>query len=71
MHEGTKNPHKILPYINRKIFEEKYSAKKIENGVVTWNTEAGFGWGDGSTPPQKAAINYHMVQALREDLKGE
>jgi len=41
---------------------------KIEEGVVTWAT---FDWGDGNDPAQLSAINYHIVQALFDDLKGE
>lgn len=74
MYKGLKNPQKVPPYLLRnllrKLFPSKYSPKKVQDGVVTWNTEAGFDWGDGDTPPQISAINYHMVQALREDLKG-
>lgn len=73
VYEGLRNPYKVPPYLKylkRKLFPSKYSPKKVEDGIVTWNTEAGFGWGAGDKPPQISAINYHMVQALREDLKG-
>ena len=70
VYKGLRDPHKIPPYLLRHLSPSKYSPKIIEDGVVTWNTEAGFDWGDGDTPPQISAINYHMVQALREDLEG-
>ena len=64
---GIRNPGAIPTYLYRRL-SSKYPKKTVENGVVTWNTDAGFGWGDGETPPQISAINYHMVQALRTDL---
>lgn len=67
---GIRNP-RAIPSFLRKRLSSNYPKKTVQNGIVTWNTDAGFGWGDGETPPQIAAINYHMVQALRTDLGNE
>lgn len=67
---GIKNPGKVPPFLKEALLPARYAPQKKEDGVITWNTNAGFKWGDGSSPPQKAAINYHMIQALRKDLRG-
>lgn len=64
---GLKKPHKIPPFVLKQLFPDRYRNWKHDRGVVTWNS---FNWGDGSTPAQISAINYHMVQALRDDLGG-
>ncbi|MFB6187811.1 MAG: class I SAM-dependent methyltransferase [Halobacteriaceae archaeon] len=64
--KAVKNPGKVPPFLHQRLFQP--DNRKIEDGIVTWNT---FDWGDGDTPAQIAAINYHMVQALRDDLEGE
>jgi len=68
-HRILNRTRKIAAKIVRKTFPKYFEAKKIEEGMVTWNTKAGFHWGDGDSPPQVSAINYHMIQALRKDLK--
>jgi SAM-dependent methyltransferase len=67
--KGLRHPGKVKPYILETVYPSKFKNKTVEDGVVTWNTKAGYQWGDGETPPQISAINYHIVQALRSDLQ--
>jgi SAM-dependent methyltransferase len=67
---AVQHPRKIVPYLLKKAYPEQYASWRQENGVVTWNAETGFDWGEGHTAPQISAIDYHTAQALREDLRG-
>jgi SAM-dependent methyltransferase len=66
--KGIGNPARIPGFVLARAFPGRFREWKREDGVVTWNT---FDWGDGNDPAQRAAINYHLVQALRRDLAGE
>lgn len=65
---ALRNPRSITAYLGKRLYPERYSPWTEANGAITWNTAQGFDWGEGDTPPQIAAINYHMVQALRGDV---
>ena len=66
--KGIANPGRVPGFVLAQAFPGRFRQWKREGGVVTWNS---FDWGDGDDPAQKAAINYHTVQALRRDLAGE
>lgn len=41
---------------------------KVENGIRTWRN---FRWGDGESPAEISAINYHLYRALEEAAPDE